>query len=238
MRVFVTVNAVSKALRIAAVVAALVLLAGGLVLISGRAGNLLTELASRLLVERSDAARAFLRLHSVEGRSQLVVAESSTVVTGSYESSKAVLGIDLGTTALAFEVPVRYFYAVDLAGEAPIEFVLNAQTGVLAARFPPLRLLSMEPDIGKLNQQIDVGWARTARFSGEDVRRRFRERVMADLRARGGDVASLMAVREPARKRLSEMTRAFLQSYAPEAAQSVTEIRVRFADEGSPGPAL
>lgn len=196
---------------------------------------MLAELASRLLIERGDASRVFLRLHGVEGRSQLVVAESATVVAGSYESSKTVLGIDLGTTALSFEVPVRYFYAVDLAGDAPIEFTLEPEGGVLTARFPPLRLFSMEPDIGRLNQQIDVGWGRLTRYSGEDVRRRFRDRVMNDLRARGSDVASLMAARAPARRRLEEMTREFIGAYAPEAAQQVKHVRVRFADEPERG---
>lgn len=230
-RVFDTVKAVSKVLRIVAVVAALALAAGGLLLFSGRGGRMLTELASRLMIERGEAARIFLRLHGVQGRSHLVVAESLTTVAGAYESSKAVLGVDMGTTALAFEVPVRYFYAVDLAGEAPIEFVLEPETGVLRARFPALQLFSMEPDLGRLNQQVDVGWGRMARYSGEDVRRRYRERIMSDLRARGTDVASVMAVREPARRRLEEMTRSFVEAYAPEAAAQVKEIHVLFPDD-------
>lgn len=228
---FVSLKTVARVLRIFAVVVVLALAAGGLLLFSGDPGRALSELASRLLVERNEAARTFLRLHAVEGRSQLVVAESNTTVTGSYESSKAVLGVDLGATVLSFEVPVRYFYAVDLAGDSPIDFILEADTGVLWARFPALRLFAMEPDLGRLDQQIDVGWGRLARYSGEDVRRRYRERIMTDLRARGTDVASIMAVREPARRRLEELTRDFVEAYAPEAAAQIKEIHVLFPDD-------
>lgn len=222
----------SKLFRWPAALAFVVLVAAGLYGVVGRQGpQTLIDLASRLLIERREAASLFVRINGVVERSHLVVAESDTVATGVYESSKEVLGIDLGTTALSFEVPVRYFYAVDLSGPEPIDFSIDADEGVLWARFPALHLFSMEPDLGRLEQQVSVGWGRLARFSGADVRRRFRDRVMADLRTRGSAPTEMLAARAPARKRLEEMTRSFITAYAPDAAGQLKAVAVRFADE-------
>jgi hypothetical protein len=180
-----------------------------------------------------EEVRMFLALNKLVPHAALVVTELDNVVLGEYANSKAWLGIDLGTTRLTYDVPVKFFYAVSLAGEEPFTFTFeDART--LTVTFEAPSLFSLEPDIGKLEQAVAIGWARTAALSGANVKARFKERVMADLHARGEALAQQDLVREPARKRLVELVGVFLQQVHPAEAAAVKTIRVRFRGETGP----
>lgn len=214
-------------------VAAGLLLAAGLVRL-GAPWRAFSRLAAAMSAQYHDQVRMFIELNKLTPHAKLVVTELDNVVLGEYTSGKEWLGIDLGTTTLTYSVPVKFFFAVSLEGERPIEFEFSEEGSTLTVVFASVELFSMEPDLGKLDQSVEVGWARLAKYSGNDIKQRFRERIMADLRARGASLQMLQIVREPARKRLAELVRVFLNEAHPAEAPAVKHIRIRFRGEAAP----
>ena len=208
--------------------------AGGALWLRSIPGRLFARLGETMAARYHDEVRMFLELNKLVEHGQLVVTELDNVVMGEYANGKEWLGLDLGTTTLTYSVPVKFYYAVSLAGEAPFSFAFDAAKHSLTVEFEPLALFSLEPDLGKIDQTIDVGWARSERFSGAEVKRRFKAHVMSDLRKRGEALELLAIVREPARKRLEELVRVFLRQAHPTEAASVKTIHIRFRGEPEP----
>ncbi len=186
------------------------------------------SLMDRLRAQYRDEVSLFLEVNGIARRAELVLAQVDMTVTGAYASEKEWMGIDLGETSLQYTVPVRYLYGVDLSAEHPIDFTLQVEAGVLEVAFPPLMLVSVEADLGKLVKEVEVGWARSARHSGRDVERRFRERVMDDLRAKGRGVSNRVLGERDARAQLETLVRRYLEQAHPEASAAIREIRIRF----------
>ncbi len=190
----------------------------------------LKALSERFSARYAREVKLFFELNGITPHSRFVVAELDQTVSGSYESRKAIFGVDLGTTSLEYRVPVRFFYAVDFSGERPISFVTDSSSRLLTVSFPPVDLMAAEPDIGRLERKLTVGWGRLERFSGADVQQAFTANVMHDIRAHADDARVREVVRETARRQLADFVRAYLAHEG--LTDGVVEgVVVRFLDE-------
>lgn len=85
------------------------------------------------------------------------------------ESSKTllpgVLNLDLGTTVATVRAPGRAAYGFDASVFSAEDIRLFGDTVVV--RLPALQVFAVEPDLEQLEEQVDVGWARMYRSSGQ-----------------------------------------------------------------------
>lgn len=85
------------------------------------------------------------------------------------ESSKTllpgVLNLDLGTTVATVRAPGRAAYGFDASVFTAEDIRLFGDTVVV--RLPALEVFAVEPDLEQLEEQVDVGWARMYRSSGQ-----------------------------------------------------------------------
>ena len=196
--------------------------------LAGAPRRALATLAETLRTNHHEVVKFFLTVNRISPRSDLVLAVLDTQVAGEYASYKDLLGVDFGTTSLTFSVPVRYHYAVDIAGEDPIAFRLDQATGTLFLSVPPLRVLSAEADFGKLEKTTKVGWGRMGRFSGKDVERQFRERVAQDVREKGNRPLMRIEAEAAGRKELEALVRRFLEQAHPDSVESIKSVVISF----------
>ncbi|NNE69312.1 MAG: DUF4230 domain-containing protein [Rhodothermales bacterium] len=85
------------------------------------------------------------------------------------ESSKrllpGVLNLDLGTTVATVRAPGRAAYGFDASVLSGEDIRLSGDT--VFVRLPALEVFAVEPDLEQLEEQVDVGWARMYRSSGQ-----------------------------------------------------------------------
>lgn len=193
-------------------------------------------LQSMLQVEYSDQVNLFFRVNALSPHSHFVVASLEEMVTGAYISDKTLAGIDLGATSLEYRFPVTFLYAIDFSGDKPIDFRVTPETRTLVAIFPEVELLAVETDLGALEKELSVGWARMRAQSGREVQQRFSDNVMRDLRAKGKHHSNIYLVRETARRQLAGFVQDYLLHQQRFGEDGVEIIVVRFANEAIHAP--
>jgi hypothetical protein len=194
-------------------------------------GRTLQYLQERLRADYSEQVTFFFQVNRIAAHSEFVVGEIESVVAGEYSDHKVLLGVDMGKTALTYEVPVKFFYSIDMTGAHPVHFSVEEETRTLTATFLGPSVFSVEADIGRLEKEMKVGWGRLDKLSGEKVRADFRERVLSDIKAQGNKPEMLAEIREPARARLTELVRTFMREGHAESVPEIERIQVRFVNE-------
>jgi hypothetical protein len=203
----------------------------GLLYVVQTPGRILRDFQQSLQANHEREVKLFMQVNRLTPMSKHAVAELENVVTGSYASHKSLAGFDLGSTSLEYRVPVKYVYAVDFSLASPVTFNVDVDTQTLYAIFPSLEVLAIEADLGQLEKDLSVGWARMRSRSGQDVEEMFRARVMDDIRAHAASADTISLVREPARKQMKTFTRNFLAHRELLGDEGIERIEVRFADE-------
>lgn len=205
--------------------------AGGVWWLLGASERALERLAHALRAQEHREVSRFFQVNGLQRHRKLVVAELDHTYSGEYGNRREWLGLDLGKTAVEFALPVRFFYAVALSEPEAVDFSLDTERRTLAARFPELELLAVETDLGRMDKDLEVGWARSRWFSGAEVDRLYREAVMADLRAYATQTEIKDLAREPARQELAAFVRDYLVARGAWGRDRIDTIVVRFADE-------
>lgn len=115
------------------------------------------------------------------------------LVTGRLDLSAAVtmvseksllpglLDLDLGTTRATVRAPGQATYGFDVRQLRPEHIQLEGDS-VVVVTIPPLEVLSVEPDLSRLDVQTQVGWARLQASSGERMEREALARLVPALR--------------------------------------------------------
>ncbi len=90
-------------------------------------------------------------------------------------------GIDLGDTRTTIRVPGRVTYGFDVSA-LNAEAIRLAEGGAVEVSMPALRVVSVAPDLARLEVQTKVGWARSREGSGKRVEREALRLVQESLR--------------------------------------------------------
>lgn len=140
------------------------------------------------------------RLHVEDVRSAVVTTlqsetPESILVTGSIQVAVTTVSsntryllpgmvlLDLGTTEATARVPGTVKYGIDISELDTTKIRLEGR--LLYVTLPPIRVISVEPDLSSLEVQTRVGWARTHAGSGADATRDAIGRITAALREQG-----------------------------------------------------
>jgi uncharacterized protein DUF4230 len=144
-------------------VIAVALVTALLVLILSTRGVDMTESQVRTVV-----VDTFLR----ERPESFVVTGTITFTTSVIQESEktllpGILNLDLGTTVATVRAPGRAVYGFDAGVLGTADISLNGDT--VTVRLPALQIFAVEPDLERLEQRVEVGWARMYRTSGQDL---------------------------------------------------------------------
>ena len=199
-------------------------------------GRAIRALQKSLHAEYQDHVQLFFEVNQLSPHSDFVVASLEETVSGAYISDKSWVGLDLGTTSLDYRLPVKYLYAIDFSGERPIRFDTDAESRTLSAEFPPVELLAVETDLGRLEKDLSIGWARLRTHSGKELQQRFRDNIMSDLRAKGSHPRSLYLVQETARRQLAGFMYNYLLQGSHFGDEGIEQLVIRFAGEEDDAP--
>jgi hypothetical protein len=157
---------------------------------------------------------------------KLEVASLSLIKTASGESSKSLLGFDLGTTKAVVTMPARVHFSLDLSGPKPVAFERSGAT--LVAVFPDPEVSSVELFTGGKRALVAPGWGRLAAYSGSEVVDALERGMHQALRRDAEDERMIQWVREEARPLLEKL----VDDYARKAG-AVEKIIIRFRGEKS-----
>ncbi|MBO6575543.1 MAG: DUF4230 domain-containing protein [Rhodothermales bacterium] len=125
------------------------------------AGPSLTEAEVRTVVVDTflrERPETFVVTGTVEFTTSVISESDKTLLPG-------VINLDLGTTSATVRAPGRAAYGFDASLITAEDIRLQGDTVVVW--LPPLEVFAVEPDLELLEQQIDVGWARMHRSSGQ-----------------------------------------------------------------------
>lgn len=121
----------------------------------------LTEAQVRMVVVDtflSEQAESFLVTGTVTFTTSVIAESEKTLLPG-------ILNLDLGSTIATVRAPGRAAYGFDASVLDGSDIRLSGDT--VFVRLPALEIFAVEPDLERLEQQIDVGWARLYRSSGQ-----------------------------------------------------------------------
>lgn len=101
--------------------------------------------------------------------------ENSFLVTGvvdlvlayTVSDMKKLFGIDLGTTKTEVRIPGKVFYGVNTKGLSAQDFVFKGDS--VWVYLPPVEMLTVTPNLAKMEMKTEVGWARMYQNSGRGV---------------------------------------------------------------------
>ncbi len=117
----------------------------------------------------------------------LVSGTVDVVATTEVENTRTLfpglINLNLGTTRSRVRVPGKVSYGFDVRSFEP-EMVVVDEQRTLVVKIPPLTVQSVEPDLGALEFETEIGWARLP-GSGEAVEREAMGLVNAALREQG-----------------------------------------------------
>lgn len=175
---------------------------------------LLAAGAALLLRSRADPldARRFVGgLPALTPDMRLTVARLDSTITAQAEDPKVAWGLDWGTTKAALTTPVRVHYAIDLSGEAPVEFRRDPKTRLVTAVFRDPEVLAVEVFSRDKRAVVQPGWGRLAVFSGQALVDRLDEEQYDAAKAEGASPRALAQVRSLARPELAGLVADFLR---------------------------
>ncbi len=124
-------------------------------------------------IER-EAPASFLVTGTLDLTATVTMQSEKTLLPG-------VLNLDLGTTTATVRAPGRATYGFDVRRLRPEHVRLEGDTLVVVT-IPALEVLSVEPDLGRLDVQTDVGWARLESSSGKRMERAALARLNSAMR--------------------------------------------------------
>lgn len=201
--------------------------------LTGVPGRAMQAFAKSLEADYEQQLSVFMSVNRLTPHMKLVVAELDETVSGRLVSEKTWLGIDLGDTSVDYRIPVKFFYAIDLSGPAPIDVKVDVEARTVVARFPELVLLAAEPDLARAEKRLAVGWGRFSAYSGQFVLQELDRELLPRLKAEAALAPKLAFVRETARKQLAEFVTTYLLSQQVWGEAGFQAVEVRFADEAS-----
>ena len=114
---------------------------------------------------------SFLVTGTLDLTASVTMASEKTLLPG-------LLDLDLGTTTATVRAPGRAAYGFDARALRPENIRLEGDS-VVVVTLPALQVLSVEPDLSRLDVQTRAGWARLESSSG----RRMEQAALAQLNA-------------------------------------------------------
>lgn len=121
-----------------------------------------------------ESPEAFLVTGTLDLTASVTVQSEKTFMPG-------VLNLDLGTTTSTVRAPGRATYGFDVRGLRPEHIHLDGDS-VVVVTIPALEVLSVEPDLSRLDVQTQAGWARLESSSGRRMEREALSRLNGALR--------------------------------------------------------
>lgn len=124
-------------------------------------------------IER-EAPASFLVTGTLDLTASVTMQSEKTLLPG-------VLNLDLGTTTATVRAPGRATYGFDVRALRPEHIRLDGDS-VVVVTLPALDVLSVEPDLSRLDVQTRAGWARLESSSGRRMERAALARLNNALR--------------------------------------------------------
>ena len=121
-----------------------------------------------------ESPAAFLVTGTLDLTASVTMASEKTFLPG-------LLNLDLGTTTATVRAPGRATYGFDVRGLRPEHVQLEGDSLVVVT-IPALEVLSIEPDLSRLDVQTRAGWARLESSSGRRMEQAALARLNAALR--------------------------------------------------------
>ena len=118
-----------------------------------------------------EAPASFLVTGTLDLTASVTMASEKTLLPG-------ILNLDLGTTTATVRAPGRATYGFDVRALRPENIQLEGDS-IVVVTLPALQVLSVEPDLSRLDVQTRAGWARLESSSG----RRMEQAALAQLNA-------------------------------------------------------
>jgi len=142
---------------------------------------------SDLQVTESDVRTVIVDTFLRERPEAFVVTGTITFTTSIIQESEktllpGILNLDLGTTTATVRAPGRAVYGFDASVLGGADIFLNGDT--VTVRLPALQIFAVEPDLERVEQRVDVGWARMYRASGQELALSARRALQPAMRQR------------------------------------------------------
>jgi hypothetical protein len=165
----------------------------------------------RLRPAAPDARRFVGGLPTLTPDMRLTVARLDSTITAQAEDDKVAWGVDWGTTKASLTAPVRVHYAVDLSGDAPVEFRRDPKTRAVVAVFRDPEVQAVEVFSRDKRAVVQAGWGRLAAFSGQALVDRLDAAQYDEAKEEAASPRALAQVRALARPELAKLVADFLK---------------------------
>jgi Protein of unknown function (DUF4230) len=112
----------------------------------------------------------------------LVTGKVDLVLEYTLSDKKEMMGLDLGTTQTEIRIPGEAFYGFSADKLTLKDFKMQGDTLILF--LPPTEVLTVSPNLAKMQMKTDVGWARLYKNSGRSVEQKALKSIPDRMKAK------------------------------------------------------